>query len=158
MVGLAYGLFVVKIGKKTAFGHARAFFANDMGPLLSRIRSNMDERMAELDGSSEKAKLKREEPRPKARAVPEKKRAKDEAKKTKIGAAPTGESTPSALPTLSDKERSENEEQVRRLKDAEAFAETLRAQREAPGKKRTEVDEHLPSSRRGVDSLLTAKR
>jgi len=164
VVGLAYGLFVVKIGRKTAFGHARAFFSDDMAPLLTRLRSNMDQRIAELEGSKDKTRPKKEEARSKpTKGILEKKRAKDDSpKKSKLGerpAAPAPKPEPSAepTPTLSAKERAQNESQVRRLKDAETFAEQLRVARAGEPKKKTDVGEGH-GERSGMDALLTAHR
>lgn len=165
VVGLAYGLFVVKIGRKTAFGHARAFFADDMAPLLTRLRSNMDQRIAELEGSKDKTRPKKEEARSKpTKGVLEKKRAKDESpKKSKLGerapapAAPKPEPSAEPSPSLSAKERAANESQVRRLKEAETFAEQLRVARAGEPKKKTDVGEGQ-AERSGMDALLTAHR
>lgn len=164
VVGLAYGLFVVKIGRKTAFGHARAFFSDDMAPLLTRLRSNMDQRIAELEGSKDKTRPKKEEARSKpTKGILEKKRAKDDSpKKSKLGerpASPAPKPEPSAepTPTLSAKERAQNESQVRRLKDAETFAEQLRVARAGEPKKKTDVGEGH-GERSGMDALLTAHR
>lgn len=165
VVGLAYGLFVVKIGRKTAFGHARAFFADDMAPLLTRLRSNMDQRIAELEGSKDKTRPKKEESRSKVnKGVLEKKRAKDEApKKSKLterAPAPPSqkpEASAEPSPTLSAKERATNESQVRRLKEAETFAEQLRVARAGEPKKKTDVGEGQ-AERSGMDALLTAHR
>lgn len=120
-MGLAYTLFVVRIGDRSVFGHLRTAGADEVGHVLARIKANLEERLAELrDANAPRGK----------QPVPAKK------------AKPAPKKVPA--PKLSVAEQRANERQVQKLRDAQKLLVSSRAspeKREPP--KRTVVDEHI---------------
>jgi hypothetical protein len=137
VVGLAWAGFAVKIGDRSLFGHLRAMGGGaDVGDAWTRLRSDLEARLAEL------------------------RREGDERKKSKPTPAPAKVSKPAPPKTaLSREERKANERQVSKLRDAASLAEkkAAAAKKTPPPPVRTRIDER-PPDRAALDRILTAPR
>lgn len=149
VIGLACGLFVIRFGDRSLFGHLRSLGADDMDNVLAGFKAELDERLEELK------EVNSERPKPKAREAKKKKPASSKAAPAKKKQQQKAPAKPAAhaRPALSAAESRSNERQVARLEEASSL--TSPEPKKAAVSKKTRVDERIPP--RGLDKLL-AKR
>ncbi|MCC7385721.1 MAG: hypothetical protein IT384_27980 [Deltaproteobacteria bacterium] len=130
-VGLAYTLFVVRVGDRSVFGHLRTAGGDEVGHVLARIKANLEERLAELrDANAPRGKQpvppKKAKPAPKKERTPKLTVAEQRANEQRVN------------------EQRANERQVQKLREAQKLLVSSRAspaKREPP--KRTVIDERI---------------
>jgi hypothetical protein len=83
VVALAWGVFVVRVGGRTLYGHTRTLGDTDVGNAWTRLKSGLDERLEELNGATAEERKKNQvsKARAAAQAKPKAKAKKDEPKK-----------------------------------------------------------------------------
>jgi len=148
-VGLAWVLFVVRVGDRTVFGHARVAMSGKVGDAWARLKSGLDERLDELNGTTQDERKKKLSARAKAKALAEQKKVAA----VKSKPAPTARPAASAKAAVAEKKRTDA--QVDKLKQAESLARAMQRADAAPPPKKTKVDERISASGKArVDELL----
>ncbi len=102
-IALAWGVFVVRVGDRTLFGHTRALGEEDVGNAWTRLKGGVDERLEELNGVTAEERKKKQDAKARAKALAEKRAKKDPKKDSaKVAArtapAPRGSAKASAKP------------------------------------------------------------
>jgi hypothetical protein len=140
VVGLAFGLFVLRIGDRSIFGHLRSLGQSDFDSAMAAVKSEVDQRLAELAEANR--------PAPKPRAAPKK------APSSAAGVKPARREAPAAKLTAA--EQRANERQVARLREgARLIAE---AAKKHPPPASTRVEERIGEGQRGrVAKILEVK-
>lgn len=81
VVALAWGVFVVRVGGRTLYGHTRALGDTDVGNAWTRLKSGVDERLEELNGATAEERKKNQVSKARAAAQAKPKAKKDDPKK-----------------------------------------------------------------------------
>ncbi len=81
VVALAWGVFVVRVGGRTLYGHTRTLGDTDVGNAWTRLKSGLDERLEELNGATAEERKKNQVSKARAAAQAKPKAKKDEPKK-----------------------------------------------------------------------------
>lgn len=81
VVALAWGVFVVRVGGRTLYGHTRALGDADVGNAWTRLKSGLDERLEELNGATAEERKKNQISKARAAAQAKLKAKKDEPKR-----------------------------------------------------------------------------
>jgi len=160
-VGLAWGLFVVRVGDRTVFGHVRHALDKPVGDVWAQLKSGTDTRLDELNGATADERKKKQTSRARAKALADKKASARPALATRAPAPAKPkvkekeEKKAPAIEPIAMVEKKKNDAQVSKLKEAETLARSMqRADTAAPPKK-TKVDEQIsPSGKSRVDQLL----
>lgn len=139
VVGVACGLFVVRIGDRSLFGHLRSMTGGEVGTVIERIKADLDDRLEDL----REANSARPQPKKPAAKAALAKADKAEKKKSAKPAAPSP-----SKPALSDDEKKANERQVAMLREAADAARKMKP----VGSKKTRVDEQMSSKQ--LDALI----